>query len=112
MALEKLKSLFTKQPATPQYSLTDADKLYLAVAVKHTGKLSFVYTLSCKRDKNGNYLPFDTTTKVETFTRRRDAEIAHATTQQMIAAQKSFQGVPAIHGVHEALILKFMENTK
>lgn len=112
MALEKLKSLFAKKTVAPRYALTDTDKLYLATAVKHTKKLSFVYTLACKKDKGGAYLPFDMTTSVGTFTSRHDAEIAHATVQQMIEVQKSFQGASAIHSVHEALITRFMENSK
>ncbi len=112
MSLDKLKSLFAKKPVAPRYTLTGTDKIYLAVAIKHTKKLSFVYTLVCPRDEHGGILMFNTETHVETYDKKRDAEIVYNTAQEMIQAQQIYPGVRGAHEHYANLKQEFLEKTK
>ncbi len=109
--IEKLKSLFDRKPVAPRFTLTDADKVYLAVAVKHTKELSFVYSLTCAKDKSGQIL-MNPTTNIASYDSRRKANIVHATIQEMMHVQEIHLGVRAICEVYKDRIEQFMQHTK
>lgn len=80
---ERLQTVFSHSPKVVQSKLTlsDADKIYLAITIKHSSKLSFIYVLAYQKraDGNFNYIP---NAEVMTFNRRKEADIYYETAKK------------------------------
>ena len=91
------------KPGMPKLILNDADRLYLATAVRSARPLTFVYTLVCARDDRGMF-PLRPMTEIATFDNETDAKIYHKTVNAIMEHQKKLPGIADLHSVlHQAI---------
>ncbi len=110
--VKNIKSWFSrKQIVRPRFTLSDADKIYLATAIKHSSKLSFVYVLACHKAPDGQFA-LAPVTEVMTFDNANTAYIYHETVNQVMTLQQSFLGPKIIADNLQDRIATFRQNTK
>ncbi len=110
--VKNIKSWFSrKQIVRPRFTLSDADKLYMATAIKHSSKLSFVYVLACHKAPDGQFA-LAPVTEVMTFDNANTAYIYHETVTQVMALQQSLPGPKMIAETLQDRIATFHQNTK
>lgn len=95
----------------PKWSLNSTDKLYLAVSMKSTGKLTYVYTLGNMKT-SGNQWNLKPTISVSTFNKRKEADILYKTLLAVMELQHKNPGVQIMVAAYQNEIKSFKENTR
>ena len=95
----------------PKWSLNSTDKLYLAVSMKNTGKLTYIYTLGNMKT-SGNQWNLTPTISVSTFNKRKEADIFYKTLLAIMELQHKNPGVQVMVSAYQNEIKSFKENTR
>ncbi len=100
-----------KSVPAPNVVINDVDKLYLAVALKSSAKLSHVFTLVCASAGNRKYemIPH---TEIATFTDASAANTYYRAVREMMAYQSRARGVAELHKILESYKLTFNERIR
>jgi len=99
-----------KSVAEPLLTLSNADKLLLALSKKTEGKLIFIYSLIIRATAPNQY-PLLTETEVSTFKNAGKADVYYATLKQVMKTQNQ-KIIESMSNILEANIKMFKENTK
>ena len=97
----------------PNLTLNIDDRIYLAVARRELGKLTFVYTLACLRtNKHSATYNMVATREVHTFRDNNAAEMYRGTIEDVIAFNAESKSAQIFFEANDKLIEQFLENTR
>lgn len=97
--------------AKPNFTLCSEDKFYLAVALKHTEKLSLVYTLSCPVDSCGKF-NLQPITEQHSFVNPKKADIYYHSIKEFMNFQRKMKLADYVHQTFADLVNNFYERTR
>lgn len=100
-----------KNVPSPNFVINDADKLYLAAALKSVGKLAYVYTLVCASVGNRKY-EMEPRTEIATFTDASAANTYYRTVKEMMAYQGHGRAVSELRQALSSYILTFNDRIR
>ena len=93
----------------PILTLPMYDKIYLAVAKKSAGKLSFVYTLACLNDGTDGTWLLKATHEIHTFQNEESANLYHDTIEQIVEENENDETKKAFFDFNKKQVDHFAE---